>query len=97
MGDYNTNTLSERNKTTRLTQELSNIFLFILLPQINKTPNKRKKIVYINRQYLYIYICLDCYNTCNSGVLKFLAQCDHYPIFMRKGSEQPIKNLIIHN
>ena len=30
MGDYNVNTLTERNKTTQLTQEFSNIFLYII-------------------------------------------------------------------
>ena len=32
----------------------------------------------------------DCYNTCTSGVLKFLTQSDHYPIFtIRNKIEQP--------
>ena len=30
MGDYNVNTLTEINKTTQLTQEFSNIFLYII-------------------------------------------------------------------
>ena len=32
----------------------------------------------------------DCFNSCNSGVLTFLTQSDHYPIFtIRKDGESP--------
>ena len=80
MGDYNINTLTERNKTTQLTPEFSNIF----------------SLYYYHNKYTLIYNIYtnipDCYSTCNYGVIKFLTQSDHYPIFtMRKGSEQPIK------
>ena len=61
MGDYNVNTLTERNKTTQLTQEFSNIILFVLLPQINKPSNKReKKIVYINNNNIYLKSNIQC-------------------------------------
>ena len=31
----------------------------------------------------------DCYNTCTSGVLKFLTQSDHYPIFTIRNKIEP--------
>ena len=58
MGDYNVNTLTERNKTTQLTQELSNIVFFIFLPQINKPSNKRKNNLSTSIDNIYIQICL---------------------------------------
>ena len=45
------------------------------------------KSYYKSMKHLHKY----CYNTCNSGVLKFLTQSDHYPIFtIRKDEESPI-------
>ena len=39
-----------------------------------------------------IYINIpDCYNTCTSGVLKFLTQSDHYPIFTIINKIEPPK------
>ena len=86
MGDYNVNTLTERNKTTQLTQEFSNIFSLYYYHKLISLPKREKKNSSTLIDNIYTNIP-NCYNTCNSGVLKFLTQSDHYPIFtMRKGS-----------
>ena len=91
MGDYNVNTLTERNKTTQLTQEFSSIFSLYYCHKLINLPTREKNNSSTLIDNIYTNIP-DCYSTCNSGVLKFLTQSDHYPIFtMRKGSEQPSK------
>ena len=95
MGDYNVNTLTERNKTTQLTQEFSNIFSLYYYRKLINLPTREKNNSSTLIDNIYTNIP-DCYSTCNSGVLKFLTQSDHYPIFtMRKGSEQPSKKRIL--
>ena len=84
MGDYNINTLSESNKKT-----IKHMNKFSNICSSNYYHNKRKKYspTLIDNMYTNIP---DCYNTCSSGVLKFLTQSDHYPIFtLRKETQQP--------
>ena len=92
MGDYHVNTLTERNKTTQLTQEFSNIFSLYYYHKLINLPTREKKNSSTLIDNIYTYIP-DCYSTCNSGVLKFLTQSDHYPnIYYEKWvSEQPSK------
>ena len=91
MCDYNTNTLSESNKTIKHVNEFSNIFASNYYHKLISLPTREKKYSSTLIDNIYTNIP-DCYNTCSSGVLKFLTQSDHYPIFtLRKETQQPTK------
>ena len=91
MGDYNNNTLSESNKTIKQINEFSNIFSLNYYQKLICLPTREKKILSTLIDNIYTNIP-DCYNTYSSGVLKFLTQSDHYPIFtLRKETRQPTK------
>ena len=81
MGDYNIDTLSDINNNSKTTQDCMTIFStyyyhkLINHPtrEINQTASLIDNILYTNIP--------DCYYTCTSGVLRFLSQSDHYPVF----------------
>ena len=80
MGDYNVNRLNEMLGSATHVHNFTNIlsshyFLnFIHIP----TGERNESSTILDNIYTNIP---DSYNTCTSGVLKFFAQPDHYPIF----------------
>ena len=80
MGDYNVNTIDNMHETTSLIHDFTNVFSSHYYHKlINLPPRERKgSSTFLDNIYTNIP---DCYNTCTSGVLKFLTQSDHYPIF----------------
>ena len=89
MGDYNINTLSEINRNSNQTQEFINIFSTYYYHKLISLPSRERSQSCSLIDNVYTDIP-DCYNTCSSGVLKFLTQSDHYPIFtIRHATETP--------
>ena len=89
MGDYNTNTLNEMTGTSTHNQHFSNILSSHYYHKLIDLPTRERKESSTLLDNIYTNIP-DCYNTCNSGVLKFMTQSDHYPIFtIRKHEEFP--------
>ena len=89
MGDYNINTLSEINRNSNQTQEFINIFSTYYYHKLISLPSRERSQSCSLIDNVYTDIP-DCYNTCTSGVLKFLTQSDHYPIFtIRHATETP--------
>ena len=72
MGDYNVNTLNEVKMSTTQMQDFSNIFSTFYYHHLINLPTLLDNI-YTNIP--------DCYDMGKSGILKFLTQSDHYPIF----------------
>ena len=70
MGDYNVNTLTERNKTTQLTEGFSNISSLYYYHKLINLPRREEKKSSTLPDNIYTNIP-DCYSTCNSGVLNF--------------------------
>ena len=101
MGDYNVNTLNElKSKTTQM-QEFSNIFSSYYYHKLIDLPSRQRNQCFSLLDNIYTNIA-DCYNTGSSGILKFLTQSDHYPIFTIrkcKKPEEPVKSITkrIHN
>ena len=88
MGDYNINTLSAIN-ISKHSQDFINILQTYYYHKLISLPSRQrnKSCTLIDNIYTNIP---DCYNTCSSGVLKFMTQSDHYPIFtIRQGTETP--------
>ena len=73
MGDYNNNTLSESNKTIKQTNEFSNIFSSNYYHKLICLPTRENKYSSTLIDNIYTNIP-DSYNTCSSGVLKFLTR-----------------------
>ena len=89
MGDYNTNTLNEMTATSTHNQNFSNILSSHYYHKLIDLPTRERKESSTLLDNIYTNIP-DCYDTCNSGVLKFMTQSDHYPIFtIRKHEESP--------
>ena len=80
MGDYNVNTLNELKSSTTQMQEFTNLFsTYYFHKLINISTRERKQSSsLIDNIYTNIP---DCYVTGTSGILKYLTQSDHYPIF----------------
>ena len=72
-------------------KEFSNIFALNYYHKLVSLPTREKK--YSSTLIINMYTNIpDCYNTCSSGVLKFLTRSDHYPIFtLRKETQHPSK------
>ena len=64
MGDYNINTMNEMQVSATVNQEFYNIFLSHYYHKLNYPPETLLDNIYTNIP--------DCYNTCTSGVLRFL-------------------------
>ena len=92
MGDYNINTLSESYTTIKHMNGFSNICSSNYYHKLISLPTREKKYSSTLIDNIYTNIP-DCYNTCSSGVLKFLTQSDHYPL--RKETQQPSKQIHI--
>ena len=80
MGDYNVNTIDNMHETTSLIHDFSNVFPSHYYHKFINLPIRERKGSSTLLDNIYTNIP-DCYNTCTSGVLKFLTQSDHYPIF----------------
>ena len=91
MGDYNVNTLEEIYERKSLIQDFTNIFsLHYYHKLINLSTRERKgSSTLLDNIYTNIP---DCYNTCTSGVMRFLTQSDHYPIFTIRNDVEPPKS-----
>ena len=74
------NTLLETNSNSKLVQDFINIFSSYYYHKLINLPTREIKLSHSLLDNIYTNIP-DCYNTCTSGVLKFLTQSDHYPIF----------------
>ena len=89
MGDYNTNTLNEMNVSTPHIQHFSNILSSHYYHKLIYLPTRERNESSTLLDNIYTTIP-DCYNTCNSGVLKFMTQSVHYPVFtIRNGNKPP--------
>ena len=88
MGDFNTNTILENNNSKSV-QDFINVISSYYYHKLINLPTRERNQTYSLLDHIYTYIP-DSYNTCTSGVLKFLTQSDHYPIFtIRNKIEQP--------
>ena len=101
MGDYNVNTINELKSGTTSVHDFSNIFSTYYYHKLINLPTRKRKQSSTLLDNIYTNIP-DCYNTGSSGILRFLTQSDHYPIFtMRKNvlPQEPIQYItkIIHN
>ena len=89
MGDYNINTLNEMRETTTHIQDFTNIMSSNYFHKlINIATRERRSASLLDNIYTNIP---DCDDTCNSGVLRFLTQSDHYPIFTIRNNIEPPK------
>ena len=88
MGDFNANTILENNNSKSV-QDFINMFSSYYYHKLINLPTRERNRTYSLLDNIYTNIP-DCNNTCTSGVLKFLTQSDHYPIFtIRNKIEQP--------
>ena len=79
MGDFNANTILENNNSKSV-QDFINMFSSYYSHKLIKLPTRERNRTYSLLDNIYTNIP-DSYNTCTSGVLKFLTQSDYYPIF----------------
>ena len=101
MGDYNVNTINELKSGTTSVHDFSNIFSTYYYHKLINLPTRERKQSSTLLDNIYTNIP-DCYNTGSSGILRFLTQSDHYPIFtVRKNvlPHEPIQYITkrIHN
>ena len=89
MGDYNVNTLNEMLGSATHVHNFTNILLSHYFHKLIYLPTRERNESSTLLDNIYTNIP-DSYNTCTSGVLKFLTQSDHYPIFtIRTNIELP--------
>ena len=101
MGDYNVNTLIEQKSSTTQMQEFTNLFSTYYYHKLINLPTRERKQCSTLLDNVYTNIP-DCYETGTSGVLSFLTQSDHHPIFTIRNvvtPDDPVKLLTtrIHN
>ena len=89
MGDYNINTLTETKNPIHI-QEFINMMSAHYFHKLINLPSRQRKNSSTLLDNIYTNIP-DCYNTCSSGVMKFLSQSDHYPIFTIRNNIEPPK------
>ena len=80
MGDFNANTLNELKNTSTRMHDVSNIFYTYYYHKLINLPTRECKKTSTLLDNIYTNIP-DCYNNGSSGILRFLIQSDHYPIF----------------
>ena len=90
MGDYNINTLNEMIGTSTHNQHFSNILSSHYYHKLIDITTRERKESSTLLDNIYTKIP-DSYSTCNSGVLRFLTQSDHYHFFLtiREDKESP--------
>ena len=89
-GDFNVNTILETNNNPKSVQDFTNMFSSYYYHKLINLPTRPINLSFSLLDNIYINIP-DCYNTCTSGVLKFLTQSDHYPIFTIRNKIEPPK------
>ena len=90
MGDYNVNTILETLNNPKSVQDCINMFSSYYYHKLINLPTRQRNQSFSLLDNIYTNIP-DCYNTCTSGVLKFLTQSDHYPIFTIRNKIEPPK------
>ena len=90
MGDFNVNTILETKNNSKSVQDFINTCSSCYYHKLTKLPTKERTITYLLLDNMYTNIPY-CYNTCTSGVLKFMTQSDHYPIFTIRNKMEPTK------
>ena len=90
MGDFNVNTILETKNNSKSVQDFINIFSSCYYHKLINLPTRERNRTYSLLDNIYTNIP-DCYNTCTSGVLKFMTQSDHYPIFTIRNKMEPTK------
>ena len=80
MRDFNVNTILKTKNNSKSVQDFINIFSSCYYYKLINLPTRERNRTYSLLDNIYTNIP-DCYNTCTSGVLKFMTQSDHYPIF----------------
>ena len=101
MGDYNVNTINELKSVTTHIHDFSNtLSTYYYHTLINIPTRERKQSSTLLDNIIYTNIP-DCYDSGMSGVLRFLTQSDHFPIFTMRNNvlTEPIKYITkrIHN
>ena len=84
------NTMLETQNNSKSVQDFINIFSSYYYHKLINLPTREKNITYSLLDNIYTNIS-DCYNTCTSGILKFMTQSDHYPIFTIRNKMEPTK------
>ena len=92
MGDYNVNTLIELKSSTTQMQDFSNIFSTFYYHKLINLPSSERKQSSTLLDKIYTNIS-DCYDTGTSGILHFLTQSDHYPIFTIRNNKSITKSI----
>ena len=90
MGYYNVNTILETQNNPKSVQGFINMFSSYYYHKLINLTTRQINQSFSLLDNIYTNIP-DCYNTCTSGVLKFLTQSDHYPIFTIKNTIEPPK------
>ena len=80
MGDFNIDTLSEILNNPKPTHYFINIFSSYYYHKLINHPTWERNHLASLIDNIYTNMP-DCYDTCKSGVLKFVSQSDHYSIF----------------
>ena len=80
MGDFNANTLNELKNSSTHIHDFSNIFSTYYYHKLINLPTRERKQSSTLLDNIYTNIP-DCYDNGSSGILRFLTQSDHYPIF----------------
>ena len=80
MGDYNVNTLIEHKSSTNQMQEFYNLCSTYYYHKLINLPTRECNNSSTLLDNVYTNIP-DSYDSGSSGILKFMTQSDHYPIF----------------
>ena len=83
MGDFNANTLNELKNSSTHIHDFSNICSTYYYHKLINLPTRERKQSSTLLDNIYTNIP-DCYDNGSSGILGFLTQSDHYPIFYCK-------------
>ena len=92
MGDYNVNTINELKSVSTHMQDFSNILSTYYYHKLINIATRERKQSSTLLDNIYTNIP-DCYETGSSGVLRFLTQSDHYPIFTVRNNELPSEQI----
>ena len=84
------NTILETKNNSKSVQDFINIFSSYYYHKLINLPTRERNRTYSLLDNIYTNIP-DCCNTCTSGVLKFMTQSDHYPIFTIRNKMEPTK------
>ena len=80
MGDYNVNTILDTHNNSKSVPDFINMFSSYYYHKLINFPTRQINLYFSLLDNIYTNIP-DCYNTCTSGVLKFLTQSNNYPMF----------------